>query len=121
MLRVTTRTYSDPTKRTYSYPTKRMYSYTTNLYPLVYESLKQDTRIDTMTEIANITKPPVALGVDRPAASDSARDVKVRAAAGRQSDSPEQPNALSKLARVLAPDDPPAANVPRGFNLNIEV
>ena len=73
-----------------------------------------------MTEITNITKPPVALGGDRPAASDSARDVKVRAAASRQSDAPAEPNAVSKLARVLAADDPPAADAPRGFNLNIQ-
>ncbi len=74
-----------------------------------------------MTDIANITNPPVALGVDRPAGNDSARDVKVRAAADQQSDSPKEPNAVSKLAKVLAADDPPAADVPRGSNLNIQV
>ena len=73
-----------------------------------------------MTEIANITKPPVAVGGDRPTASDSVRDVKVRAAAVRQSDSPVESNAVSKLARVLAADNPPAADTPRGFNLNIQ-
>ena len=70
---------------------------------------------------AHITNPPVALGGDRPAGYDSARDVKVRAAAGRQSDSPDERNALSRLARVLAAGDPPPADVPRGFYLNIQV
>ena len=70
---------------------------------------------------AHITTPPVALGGDRPAGYDSARDVKVRAAAGRQSESPEERNALSRLARVLAAGDPPPADVPRGFYLNIQV
>ncbi len=70
---------------------------------------------------AHITNPPVALGGDRPAGYDSARDVKVRAAAGRQSESPEERNALSRLARVLAAGDPPAAAVPRGFDLSIQV
>ncbi len=70
---------------------------------------------------AHITNPPVALGGDRPASYDSARDVKVRVAAGRQSDSPDEGNALSRLAQVLAAGDPPAADVPRGFYLNIQV
>ena len=74
-----------------------------------------------MTGPAHITNPPVALGGDRPAGSDTARDVKVRAAAGRQSESPEGRTALSRLARVLAAGDPPPADVPRGFYLNIQV
>ncbi len=37
------------------------------------------------------------------------------------SDSPEERDALSRLARVLAAGDPPAADVPRGFYLNIQV
>jgi len=45
----------------------------------------------------------------------------VRAAAGRRSDSPDERNALSRLARVVAAGDPPAADVPRGFYLNIQV
>ncbi len=69
----------------------------------------------------HITNPPVALGGDRPAGYDTARDVKVRVAVGRQSDSPEERNALPRLARVLAAGDPPAADVPRGFYLNIQV
>ncbi len=55
-----------------------------------------------MSGPAHITNPPVALGGDRPAGYDPARDVKVRTAAGRRS-------------------DPPAADVPRGFYLNIQV
>lgn len=74
-----------------------------------------------MTGPAHIMNPPVAVGGDRPAGYDTARDVKVRAAAGRRSDSPEERNALSRLARVLDAGDPPAANVPRGYYLNIQV
>ncbi len=74
-----------------------------------------------MSAPAHITNPPVALGGDRPAGYDSARDVKVRVAVGRQSESPEERNALSRLARVLAAGDPPPADVPRGFYLNIQV
>ncbi len=37
------------------------------------------------------------------------------------SDSPEERTALSRLARVLAAGDPPAADVRRGFYLNIHV
>ncbi len=70
---------------------------------------------------AHITNPPVALGGDRPPANDTALDVKVRAAVGRRSDSPEERNALSRLARVLDAGDAPAADVPRGFYLNIQV
>ncbi len=70
---------------------------------------------------AHITNPPVALGGDRPAGYDSARDVTVRAATGRPSESPQERNALSRLARVLAAGDPPPADVPRGFYLNIQV
>ncbi len=36
------------------------------------------------------------------------------------SDSPEERNALSRLARVLAAGDPPAAGVRRGFYLDIQ-
>ncbi len=74
-----------------------------------------------MTGPAHITNPPVALGGDRPAGYHTAGDVKVRAAAGRQSDSPEERTALSKLVRVLAAGDPPTADVPRGYYLNIQV
>ena len=74
-----------------------------------------------MTGPAHITNPPVALGGDRPAGYDTARDVKVRAAAGRQSDSPGERNALSRLPRVVDAGDPPPADVPRGFYLNIQV
>ncbi len=70
---------------------------------------------------SHITNPPVALGGDRPAGYDTARDVKVRAAAGRRSDSLEERDALSRLARVLDAGDPPAADVRRGFYLNIQV
>ncbi len=45
----------------------------------------------------------------------------MRAAVGRNSDSPEERNALSRLARVLDAGDAPAADVPRGFYLNIQV
>ncbi len=74
-----------------------------------------------MTGPAHITNPPVALGGDRPAGHDTTRDVRVRAAAGRRSDSPEEGNAVSRLARVVAAGDPPATDVPRGFYLNIQV
>ena len=74
-----------------------------------------------MTGPAHITNPPVALGGDRPAGYHTAGDVKVRAAAGRQSDSPEERTALSRLVRVLAAGDPPTADVPRGYYLNIQV
>ena len=74
-----------------------------------------------MTGPAHITNPPVAVGGDRPAGYDTARDVRAGAAAGRRSDSPEERNALSRLARVVAAGDPPATYVPRGFYLNIRV
>ncbi len=74
-----------------------------------------------MTGPAHITNPPVALGGDRPAGYDTARDVRVRGAAGRRSDSPDGRNALSRLAQILAAGDPPPADVPRGFYLNIRV
>ncbi len=74
-----------------------------------------------MTGPAHITNPPVALGGDRPAGYDTARDVRVRTAVGRRSDSPEERNALPQLARVVAAGDPPATDVPRGFYLNIQV
>ena len=74
-----------------------------------------------MTGPTHITNPPVALGGDRPAGYDTARDVRVRTAAGRRSDSPEERNALSRLARVVAAGDRPATDVPRGFYLNIRV
>ncbi len=74
-----------------------------------------------MTGPAHIINPPVALGGDRPAGYDTARDVKARAAPGRQSDSPDERAALSRLARVVAAGDPPATDVPRGYYLNIQV
>ncbi len=74
-----------------------------------------------MTGPAHITNPPVALGGDRPPGYDASHEVKVRAAVGRHSDSPEERKALSRLARVLAESEPPATDVPRGFYLNIRV
>ncbi len=74
-----------------------------------------------MTGPSHITNPPVALGGDRAGGHHAAPEVKVRAAVGRNSDSPEERKALSRLARVLAAGEPPATDVPRGFYLNIRV
>ncbi len=74
-----------------------------------------------MTGASHITDPPVARIGNRPRGYNAAHEVKVRAVVGHRSDSPEERQALSRLARVLAGDEPPRTDVPRGFYLNIQV
>jgi len=53
--------------------------------------------------------------------SESAREVKSRAAVTEQNHSPEERNNLRRLNSVLAHERPLREDVPRGYYLNIKV
>jgi len=58
---------------------------------------------------------------DAPRGYRDVREVKARAAVARGGDSPEQRQALARLNKILASDQPLDPNVPRGYYLNIKV
>ncbi len=74
-----------------------------------------------MSETASIpSQAPPLLGV-RTQGYRQAREVETRAAVTEHRHSPQMQKALSKLERVLEPDQPLKSQVPRGFYLNILV
>lgn len=57
----------------------------------------------------------------RPSIYNEAREVKVRAQVSSKADSPALQRALARLDKVLASDQPPSPDVPRGYYVNILV
>ena len=74
-----------------------------------------------MTEASNIASPALPPTETRPSGYQAAREVRVLAAVSRNSQTPHEQRALSRLDRILEGDRPLRDDVPRGFYLNIRV
>lgn len=74
-----------------------------------------------MTDASLTTGLAVSSSGKRPGIYSEAREVGFRAQVSRKADSPALQRALDRLDKVLASDQPPSAEVPRGFYLNILV
>ena len=74
-----------------------------------------------MTDASMLSGLAVSSSGRRPGIYDEARDVSVRAQVSRTDDSPALRRAMARLDAVLAGDQPPSREVPRGFYVNILV
>lgn len=76
-----------------------------------------------MSDGVGITKANSTAVALRPSVyhSESAREVRARAAAVQQETSPEERDSLKRLNQILERDRPLRDNVPRGYYLNIKV
>ena len=86
--------------------------------PLTFSSY-----VVTMSDGVGITKANTTAVALRPSVyrSESAREVRARAAAVQQETSPEELDGLKRLNRILGQDRPLRDNVPRGYYLNITI
>jgi hypothetical protein len=74
-----------------------------------------------MTDASTIFGLAVSSSGRRPGIYNEAREVSRRAQVSRKADSPSLQRALQRLDSVLASDQPPSSEVPRGFYINILV
>ena len=74
-----------------------------------------------MTDSLKVNSLPVAPPANQPRAYAEAREVRALASVSENADSPETKRALGRLGQVLASSEPPSADVPRGFYVNIQV
>ena len=74
-----------------------------------------------MTDALDVNPLPVAAVASQPRAYAAAREVRVMASVTENAESPATKRALGRLGRVLASSEPPRADVPRGFYVNIQV
>ncbi len=76
-----------------------------------------------MSDGVGITKANTTAVALRPSVyrSESAREVRARAAAVQQETSPEERDGLKRLNQILGRDRPLRDNVPRGYYLNITI
>ncbi len=74
-----------------------------------------------MTDALKVTPLPIAPPANQPRAYADAREVRALASVSENAESPETKRALGRLGRVLASREPPRADVPRGFYVNIQV
>ena len=74
-----------------------------------------------MTDALKVNPLPVAPPANQPRAYAEAREVRALASVSANAESPETKRALGRLGRVLASSEPPRADVPRGFYVNIQV
>lgn len=74
-----------------------------------------------MNETAKIIGRSLVPADSHPEVYRDARQVEIRAAVSRPSDSPEQKQALSRLDRILETGRPLRKDVPRGFYINIRI
>ncbi len=68
-----------------------------------------------------ISSRTVSLNAERPRGYAGVEDVRNRAAVTKSGDNPVERRALNRLEQVLAPGQPPKADVPRGYYLDITV
>jgi hypothetical protein len=75
-----------------------------------------------MTDALKVTPPlPVPPAVSQPRAYADAREVRALASVTENAESPATKRVLGRLGRVLASSEPPRADLPRGFYVNIQV
>ena len=74
-----------------------------------------------MTDAPNVNPLPVAAAASQPRGYAAAREVRAMASVTENAESPATKRALGRLGRVLASNQPPRADVPRGFYVNIQV
>ena len=77
--------------------------------------------VTIMSEISRLPSRAIALNSDRPRGYKVAEEVKNRAAATNQNQTPHERRALSRLGKVLSNTDNPRTDVPRGFYLDIKI
>lgn len=77
----------------------------------------------TMSDGVGFTKTNTTAAVLRPSVyrSESAREVRARAASVQQNTTPEELDGLKRLNQILGQDKPLRDNVPRGYYLNIRI
>lgn len=74
-----------------------------------------------MTDASMLSGLAVSSSGRRPGVYNEAREVSIRAQVSRKADSPGLQRALERLDTVLASEQPPSREVPRGFYVNILV
>lgn len=74
-----------------------------------------------MTDASMLSGLAVSSSGRRPGVYNEAREVSFRAQVARKDDSPALQRALARLETILANDQPPSREVPRGFYVNILV
>lgn len=74
-----------------------------------------------MTDASMLSGLAVSSSGRRPGVYNEAREVSIRAQVSRKADTPALQRALARLDSVLAADQPPSREVPRGFYVNILV
>ncbi len=75
-----------------------------------------------MTDALKVTPPlPVPPAVSQPRAHADAREMRALASVTENAESPATKRVLGRLGRVLASSEPPRADLPRGFYVNIQV
>lgn len=77
--------------------------------------------VGVMSETAKISGQSLVPTDPRPRAYREVRQVEIRAAVSRPSDTPEQKQAMARLDRFLDAGGSPRKDVPRGFYINIRV
>ena len=74
-----------------------------------------------MSDASQVTGTALVKVAARPAGYRQALEVRARAAVTENSESPATKRALGRLALILASDQAPKPDVPRGFYLDIQV
>jgi hypothetical protein len=77
--------------------------------------------VETMSQISSIPARAIALTSQRPKGYSIAEQVRNRAAVTNPNETPHERRALGRLDKVLANVNPPRADVPRGYYLDIKV
>jgi hypothetical protein len=73
-----------------------------------------------MSQISSIPARAIALGSERPKGYSTAEQVRNRAAVTNPNETPHERRALDRLDKILANVNPPRADVPRGYYLDIK-
>jgi hypothetical protein len=74
-----------------------------------------------MTDALKANTLPIVPAANQPRAYDAAREVRAMASVTENTESPATKRALGRLGLILASSEPPRADVPRGFYVNIQV
>jgi hypothetical protein len=74
-----------------------------------------------MSQISSISSRTIALTSERPRGYQGADQVMNRAAVSNPNETPHERRALLRLGKVMSNVNPPRADVPRGFYLDIKV
>ena len=76
--------------------------------------------LGNMSQISSIPARAIALNSERPKGYSTAEQVRNRAAVTNPNETPHERRALDRLDKILANINPPRADVPRGYYLDIK-